>query len=87
MPNGFNYRCPKCGSPDEMEICAFVSVRLTSSGRAEIIADVTSIDGRFWTSDDLAGCNACQFEGIVEDFEPPTGARVIELFPRQTSRK
>lgn len=32
MSNRFNYRCPKCGSPDEIEICAFVSVRLTNDG-------------------------------------------------------
>jgi hypothetical protein len=40
MGNRFNYRCPKCGSPDEIEICAFVGVRLTSGG-----AEIT--DARF----------------------------------------
>jgi hypothetical protein len=32
MGNRCNYRCPKCGSPDEIEIIALVSVRLTSTG-------------------------------------------------------
>ena len=32
MGNRFNYRCPKCGRPDEIEIDAIVSVRLTSTG-------------------------------------------------------
>ena len=32
MSNRFNYRCPKCGSPDHIEITSFISVRLTSDG-------------------------------------------------------
>jgi hypothetical protein len=32
MSNRFNYRCPKCGSPDHINILAFVSVTLTSRG-------------------------------------------------------
>ena len=45
MGNRFNYRCPECGSPDEIEICAFVSIRLTAEG-AEIAEEVQDIDSR-----------------------------------------
>jgi hypothetical protein len=37
--NRFTYRFPKCGSADETEICAFVSIRLTANG-AEIAEEV-----------------------------------------------
>jgi hypothetical protein len=86
MSNRFNYRCPKCGSPDAIEICAFVGVRLTSDG-AEISEHENPLDGGSWCSENPAGCDACGFEGLVKDFEPTTGATVIDLFPtRQTSR-
>ena len=43
MTNRFNYCYPKCGSADEIEICAFVSIRLTAGG-AEIAEDVHDLD-------------------------------------------
>ena len=85
MGNRFNYRCPHCGCPDEIEICAFISVRLTSDG-AEVSENENSIGGESWCSENAAGCDACGFEGLVKDFEP-TGATVIELFPRQAGRR
>jgi hypothetical protein len=87
MGNRFNYRCPQCGNPDEIEICALVGLRLTRSG-AEI-ADVTKdIDGTYWTADNAAGCDACGFQGAVKDFEPAGGATVIQLFPtRRAGRR
>jgi hypothetical protein len=88
MTNRFNYRCPKCGCPDEIEICSFVSLRLTSDG-AEITDDVTDIDGPndYWSSENAAGCDACGLTGAVKDFEP-TGATVIELFgSRKATRR
>ena len=85
MANRFNYRCPKCGSPDEIDICAFISVHLTSDG-AELAQDLTEITPQSWSSEIGAGCGACGFEGLARDFQPQ-GATVIELFPRQVSRR
>jgi hypothetical protein len=78
MGNRFNYRCPKCGSADEIEICAFVSIRLTGNV-AEIADDVQDIDGSCWTQDNPAGCGACSYEGAVKDFETSgaTGKRKV----------
>jgi hypothetical protein len=85
MGNRFNYRCPQCASPDEIEICAFVSIRLTGNG-AEIAEDVQDIDGSCWSQDNPAGCGDCGYEGAVRDFEPNSAA-IIQLFPtRQPSR-
>ena len=85
MSNRFNYRCPQCGSPDEIEICAFVSIRLTASG-AEIAENVQDLDGSCWSAENGAGCAACGYEGAVKDFETRRTA-VIRLFPtRQASR-
>ena len=72
MGNRFNYRCPKCAGPDEIEICAFVSIRLTGNG-AEIAEEVQDIDGSCWSQDNAAGCGACGYEGAVRDFSalPP----------------
>jgi hypothetical protein len=57
MSNRFNYRCPKCGSPDQVEICAFVAVPLPGNGAA-IAADVKDIDGSCWSSENAAGRDA-----------------------------
>ena len=43
MANRFNYRCPQCGSPDEIEICALVGVRLTGNGAARGQVPITII--------------------------------------------
>jgi hypothetical protein len=83
MSNRFNYRCPKCGSPDEIEICAFVSIRLTATG-AEIAEEVQDIDGSCWSADNAAGCGACGYEGAVRNFDP-NGAAIIRLFPTRIS--
>ena len=72
MANRFNYRCPKCGSADEIDICAFVSIRLTADG-AEIAEEVQNLDGSCWSAKNAAGCGACGYEGAVRDFSalPP----------------
>lgn len=72
MTNRFKYCCPKCGSADEIEICAFVSIRLTAGG-AEIAEDVHDLDESCWSADNAAGCGACGYEGVVRDFSalPP----------------
>ena len=77
MANRFNYRCPQCGSPDEIEICALVGVRLTGNG-AEIADDVKDIDGSCWSSDNAAGCDACGYQGAVKDFAS-WPARIVSL--------
>jgi hypothetical protein len=55
MPNPFNYRYPQCGGQDEIEICAFVAVTLTSIdpvvtdddiGRNSMVEGVTYPEGR-----------------------------------------
>ena len=72
MANRFNYRCPQCGSADEIDICAFVSIRLTANGAA-IAEEVWDLDGSCWSQDNAAGCGACGYEGAVRDFSalPP----------------
>ena len=72
MGNRFNYRCPHCGRADEIEICAFVSIRLTGNG-AEIAEEVQDLGGSCWSQDNAAGCGACGYEGAVRDFSalPP----------------
>jgi hypothetical protein len=67
MGNRFNYRCPQCGSADEIEICAFVNVRLTGSG-AQPLDDEGDIDADCWSSENPAGCGGCRYEGAVKDF-------------------
>lgn len=85
MGNRFNYRCPHCGCPDEIEICAFVSVRLTANG-AVIADDIKDIDGSYWTAENAADCNACGFKGAVKDFEPTATATVVS-FPSRMRRR
>jgi hypothetical protein len=67
MGNRLNYRCPKYGSPDKIDISAIVSVRLTSAG-AE--GDASSCGPEDWTGENAASCDACGYSGIVNDFEP-----------------
>jgi hypothetical protein len=87
MSNPFNYRCPQCGSADQIEICALVAVHLTSNG-ARIADTVKDTDGSCWSSDNAAGCEACGFEGAVKDFEPAGGANVVQFFPtRRPARR
>lgn len=75
MSNRFNFRCPRCGSADHIDIIAFVSVRLTSTGTDGDCSDCGPDD---WTGENAASCEACDFFGTVKDFEP--GANVVELF-------
>lgn len=67
MGNRFNYRCPKCGSPDEIDIEAIVTVRLTSTGTS---GDASNCGPEDWTDVNPAGCAACGYDGMVKDFEP-----------------
>jgi hypothetical protein len=57
----------RSGSPDEIEIIALVSVRLTSTGSEGDASNCTPED---WTDFNGAGCTACGYEGEVKDFEP-----------------
>ncbi len=83
MGNCFNYRCPQCRRADAIEICAFVSVRLTGTG-AEIAGDVKDIDGSSWSFENAAGCEACGFEGAVKDFaNAPAGVVSLNEYRRR----
>jgi hypothetical protein len=63
MGNRFNYRCPHCGSPDHIEICAFITVGLTDSG-AVVLDNLRNISPDRWSSSSHnAGCTACGYEG------------------------
>ena len=84
MSNRFNYRCPHCGSSDQIEICAIVAVRLTANG-AVIANNVRDVDGSYWTAENAAGCDACGFNGAVKDFEPH-GATIIHIRSRMRHR-
>jgi hypothetical protein len=83
MGNRFNYRCPQCDSADEIDICAFVSIRLTADG-AEIAEEVQNIDGSCWCADNAAGCGACGYEGAVRDFSAlPPGVISLNEYRRR----
>ena len=83
MGNRFNYRCPTCGSADEIEICAFVSIRLTADGAA-IAEEVRDLDGSCWSADNAAGCGACGYEGAVRDFSAlPPGVVSLNEYRRR----
>ena len=82
MSNSFNYRCPKCRSPNDIEICAFIPVRLTSNG-AEI-ADEQYIGGSLLGIAHAAGCDACGYEGAVKDFAAaPAGVVSLHDYRRR----
>ena len=79
MGNRFNYRCPTCGSADEIEICAFVSIRLTDDGAAiaeevhALAASPSCTDGRISpvpTGPPITArvAAACGYEGAVTGF-------------------
>jgi hypothetical protein len=80
MPNPFNYRCPQCGSADEVVIDAYLSVWLDGDRPHLIQTEITAQD---WYPTNPASCNACDYSGTVADFEP-SSAQVI---PLRTSRR
>lgn len=67
MGNALNYVCPQCGDPDHIDMCAFVTVRLTSSG-ARIIENEADLGADCWSAENGAGCATCGYEGVVKDF-------------------
>jgi len=71
--NPFNYRCPKCGSADDVVIDAYLSIWMSSKG-PHLIQTKTPPT---WHSTDTANCYACDFTGTVEDFQ--TTAQIIPL--------
>ena len=54
MPNRFNYRCPKCGSADDVVIEAYVAVWLDDNRARVIEQDKDDIKPDRWYS---AGTN------------------------------
>lgn len=62
MPNGFEMRCPKCGSEDDISVAATIWVRLYSNGG--------DVDGdQEWTDDSPCQCRDCGHEATVKDFQ------------------
>jgi hypothetical protein len=59
-------------------ICAFASVRLTSTSTGTE-GDVSDLRPDDWTSGNAAGCDACGYEGTVENFEPPASEVVVSF--------
>ncbi|HTT84906.1 MAG TPA: hypothetical protein VMF67_15630 [Rhizomicrobium sp.] len=75
--NRFNYRCPQCGDPDHIDIMAFVSVALTSTG-AVFLDNPKDLGPESWSSECGAGCSACGYEGVAREFEPQP-AKLVSL--------
>jgi hypothetical protein len=67
MSNQFDYRCPKCGDTDQIDICAEVWVRLTEDGSD---ADLPMKGDHHWDESCIAECGACSHQATVADFDP-----------------
>jgi predicted RNA-binding Zn-ribbon protein involved in translation (DUF1610 family) len=78
MGSPFHYRCPQCSDPDQIDICAFVKVRLTASGERIIERDVDLAD-RCRSAAKTAHCAACGYEGKVKEFASPTAVDAARL--------
>jgi hypothetical protein len=66
MPNYLNYKCPQCGSGEEISVSVIVGVKLLSSRYS--IQDLEI--------DDCCGteCHVCGYVGEAKEFAPLTGA-------------
>ena len=62
--------CPECKSPDEIDICAAVWVRVSPDG-----TDVTAADNgdHEWEDVSRCACGACGHEGTVKTLTPGSG--------------
>jgi hypothetical protein len=69
MGNRFNYRCPQCRDPDYIDICNFVTIRLTASG-PRILEHHVDLGNRCWSAHKTARYAACGYKGVVKDFAP-----------------
>lgn len=67
MSNQFGYRCPACGKSDEIDVRAYVWIRLTANGTD---ADASGNGHHEWNSDSGAECGTCGYSGTVLDFDP-----------------
>ena len=74
MSNSFEMKCPKCGNEDRIDIHAAMWVRLTSDGTD---ADTSACGEHVWCADSMAACRACDYNGTVNDFEPPAAEDTI----------
>ena len=84
MGNRFHYRCPKCGSRDDIEVCAFVTIRLTQEGTE---GDASNLGPDDWTSVSGADCRTCGYEGMAGDFEPEGQTLVLNADFRRRKPK
>ena len=85
MPNRFNYRCPKCGSADDVVIEAYVACWLDGERARVIEQDEDNITPDRWYSTNPACCLACRFSGRVGNFEASTST--AKVIPFRTSCK
>ena len=62
--------CPKCGGSEEIDVCAYVWVRLCPDGTDDTAAENGDTE---WTDHSGAKCRACGFGGNVSDFSKSGG--------------
>lgn len=62
----WNKACPKCGRDDQIEVVAHVMLRLKRDGTD---ADEASDRSHEWDDDSKARCDACGYEGVINNFE------------------
>jgi len=81
MSNQFDYRCPHCGNTDQIDVCAYVWVRLTADGTD---ADCSDNGSSEWSGESEAQCGACGHHGTVAGFsqdgasQPPCPASPVK---------
>lgn len=73
---------PHSGSADEIEICAFVSIRLTDDGAA-IPEDVQNLDGSCWSADNAAGLRRLRLRGRGQGFFGVAGVVSLNEYRRR----
>jgi len=81
MSNRLNYRCPQSGSADEIDICAFVSIRLTAGGAEIAEEDLWAEAGWHGLSPRRAGESFLSPVALVTGPAPPFSSPFPALPP------
>ena len=65
------YKCPKCGSYDEIDIRISVWARLIQHGEDDFETDTSEPDdgSQYWDDASTARCTACSESGELYEFE------------------
>jgi Zn ribbon nucleic-acid-binding protein len=66
MSNCFDFRCPRCGDEDSIDILAEVWLRVTADGTD---ADASANGHHEWISKSTAQCAACGHTARLAHFE------------------